>query len=43
VFGELFSWFADCGLADAFDCPVAFFDAAFTPPLLLVDVPWAAV
>jgi len=37
-FGELFCWFADCGLAEAFDCAVAFFVAVLAPPLL-VDVP----
>ena len=42
VFGELFSGFADCGLADALDCAAAFFDAALAPPRL-VDVPWAVV
>jgi hypothetical protein len=41
VFGELFSWFADCGLVDVFDCVVAFFDAALPP--LLMDVPWETV
>jgi hypothetical protein len=42
VFGELFCWFADCGLVDAFDCAVAFLDAVLAPPLL-VDVPWETV
>jgi hypothetical protein len=42
VFGELFSGFADCGLVDEFDCAVAFFDAAFAAPPLVVVLSAAA-